>query len=248
MPRLIPRHLFPIAAIVALVMTQPVRANAFTVEQWSLSTRVETSGNYDQHSNFTIMNPFDGVLESRISPSFARAHFAWSWLAESGQFNTDITQNALDSSPGYDTEITTRVRVMTLADVTLRSQGLYTYNLPPEDLTIDVEVTYRDLGLSNPEIMLSGFFDESFFGGVAATETFDNQALLPAGRRFDIIVISRLRSSGGGSNSIGTGAGFVNLSLTAVPEPSTAVAMIIGVLTLARGRRGRLGRSMTRSP
>lgn len=232
--------LLGVAIGICMTVAASLRADSFTVEQWSLSTLVETSGNYDQHSNFTVMNPFDGILEARISPSFARAYFAWSWLAESGQFNTEISQNALDSQPGYDTAISARIRVMTLADVILRSQGSYTYNLPPEDLTIDVQVTYRDLGSpTNPSVILSGFFDDSFFGGVAGTETFDNQVMLPAGRRFDIILTCRMLG-GGGSNSIGTGAGFVNLSLIAVPEPATASAMVIGALILARGRRDRL--------
>jgi len=225
---------------ICLGMVQCVYAAAFNVEQWSLSALVETADNLDQQSNFTIMNPFDGDLEAQISPSFAQAHFAWAWLSESGQFNTDVSQMALDGQMDCSTTISTRIRIITSTDVILRAQTSYSYDLPPEDLSFVVQANYRDLSqANNPSVLIDLIAAESILGHVSGTRTFDHEVLLPAGRRFDITWLSRLRSTGGGSNSMGAGMGFMNLSLTATPEPATAGTLGLGALVLVRKRRNR---------
>ena len=239
------RVILPMCMIVAISQTvvQPARADSFTFEQFIAGTRVAgPPGQSDVHGTATIQNPLITTIQSQIGQSFAVGQLNWAWDSNVGPFNTNINQNTLDSQPGFDTSITAKITVMTVADVILRSQGSYTYTLPPEDLTVDLQVTYRDLGsLTNPSVVLSGFHDDSFFGGVAGTVPFDNQVILPAGRRFDITLTSRMLG-GGGSNTIGTGAGFVNLSLNpTIPEPAMAGALVIGALTLARGRRYRFG-------
>ncbi len=121
--------------------------------------------------------------------------------------------------------------------------GSYDYDLPA-----DGTVAYLEFGAFSfdPfEIFLDrGERADSFDGHAVGTLTFDETVLLPAGDTYQLDYQFRIESIAGASGQIGTGDGFIEFTLNAVPEPATLFLLPWAALGLYASRRRRRTRQL----
>ena len=222
-----------------LVAAVPVQAAAFTVTDWHLGTGVEGGPGYDWDISTTVQNNFQESHYASAGNSTAASTLDFAWNDNFGRFLIEGTHQAED------------------VGAVAKSSGLiYFYANEPLAYDIDISYTYDlpggalEAGFTialvedeTHEVHLSGSYHEDTWtaGPVTGTLGIQDSGILPADRLYWLQYSLELISYGN-SGLLATGSGHVDLTLTAIPEPtSLSLLGCLAPLVLRRRRAARAG-------
>ncbi len=229
-----------------LLSPSPLFAS-FQVLNWSLKTNVQISGgsqDIDRHQ--VVTNPWQFTSISQMGTNISRADYDFSWLTDGtlGNFNTDLVQTI--RTPGVTTIFDSYIDIFAASDLLVSVDFAINYQHTPGDLSdILGAVVIRNLSLPFGQ---QNVYNEGRRGGnlsfqpSSGTLSIHREDVLPAGVPYRLIFTTSCDNISDASQPP-TGtidvAGHINFAITAVPEPSTSLLAMFGLLMATCARRQR---------
>jgi len=233
-----------VASVVFALAAVPAMSGALTIDDWVLGVLVDTSPG-DAHETRLFSqpsSPFELSHEATVAPSTSSASYNIEYSQTFGQFLIESSQTALGGPFGTSATAKAAGTIWLTADapIAVSVDASYTYDLPPVSMFAQLRFVVRLL--DDPEVIFLGGSqsDDSWTGeGAAGTLTMDDSTILPAGLTYMIQYNMKVTTFGGPQNAIGTGDGYIDFTLQAVPEPATAILLLCALPLLRHRRRER---------
>ncbi len=210
--------------------------DSFTVGQWDLASAV--NGGFpdtDGHSFDTVENPFNDSHAVAVGDSTAAASYDFAWAAEFGRFLIEGTHQAEDV--GFSSTTGGWLLFYATEPVTYDIDIAYTYDLPGGALRGGFTYNLLDTDTLD-SFSVGSYHDDTWTAGpVSGTLAIQASGMLPAGHPYAFTYKMELDSYGN-SGYLATGSGHVDLTLTAVPEPTSLGPLAILALIARRRRSG----------
>ncbi len=219
----------------ALTAAVPTQAASFTVTDWRLATGVEGGPGYDWDLSLVVENDFQESHYASAGNSTAASTFDCAWNDTFGRFLIEGIHQAEDV--GASAESNGLIYFYANEPVAYDIDIAYTYDLPGGALRAGFTIVLLDVEAH--EVYLGGsYHDDTWTAGpVSGTLAIQDSGILPADRLY-VLDFKLELDSYGNSGYLATGSGHVDLTLTAVPEPTTAALLgCLAPLALRRRRR-----------
>ncbi len=217
-----------------LTAAAPTQAASFTITDWLLSTGVVGAPGSDWDHSTVVQNNFQESHYASAGNSTAASTFDFAWNDTFGRFLIEGAHQAEDVRASVDSR--GLMYFETTVDVLFDIDIAYTYNLPGGQMSGGFTYNLLDIATHENFAGSSHHADTWTAGPVSGTLAIQASGLLPAGREYAFTYKMELDTSSN-TGLLATGSGHVDLTLTAVPEP-TSLAPLGLLLLVARRRRG----------
>ena len=244
---MMPRWLTHITiAVIASLGSSTSRADLI-VDSWLLGTGVSDSnspGNpSESDATDIVQNPFNETLMAELNGSSSTAVHDFSWTADTGSFDIDVTHFLMELDG--DTSTSGRITVHPAVDSIIAFDAFFDYAWPSaaiggSSLTFSVFDNNTQEGVLSASDLGGNVGLGLPFGTLEVTAS----ALLQAGGEYEIVYTAGIRHfDPTPPGTHGDGTGNIHFTITPVPEPATASLLIAGLLLSRRRPRSRRPRS-----
>lgn len=226
--------------VVMAVLAIPRFAQAdFVVSSGIFRVGVVNSANSTNnvHTLSQIENPWSASHSASLGISFAAASYDFAWSPAGGSFLISGSNAAAGNPVNLFSACEGSIIIETTSPYLLNLEGLYNYQLASGDREARLNIRVRDVTLG--QSLYSHTSTARPITGDPATGTFQQmqELTLTPGHRFSLSYFMALDSYSGNPNVVSTGDGFVQFTLTAIPEPASAALVALGLPRLRRRAR-----------
>ena len=231
-----------VASAAFFIGLTPTVGGSFTLEQWTLSTRVQdfSSGKSDVNISDVVQNPFQLTQSVAINNGLTTATttYDFSWHDTFGTFLIQAAHEAEDID--FSTLFSRSTGGFVIAasqDLQIAIDAEYTF-LAPAPL-FHVRLSMDVIDLADNSALFFGLEEggPAFLGPPAGTLSIQDTVLVPAGSTYILGYEMLLQTFASGTDVIATADGNIAITLQTVPEPATLSLLIFGSLVLLRRRR-----------
>lgn len=231
-----PRHV-GVAAAALLAISQFAAGDVIvTTAGFDVGVMNLANGTDSIHVLWQMENPWSASHSASLGISFAAASYNFAWSAAGGSFHIAGSNGAAGNPVLLFSVAEGAITIDTMSPYLLNLEGLYHYQLASGDREARLNIRVRDLTLG--QSLYSHTSSAVPITGDPATGTFHQmqELTLTPGHRFSLSYFMALDSYSGSPNVVSTGDGFVQFTLTAIPEPASAVLLALGLPWLRRRR------------
>ncbi len=228
----------PLILLTTLVMlssAQRALAASFTVTEWFLAASVRQASGHEADFELTVTNPFSDAGFASIGISTAESVYDFAWNDNFGRFVIEGTHQAEDADASAESN--GLIYFSTTEPFAYDIDIAYSYDLPGGMLRAGFTYNLLDTDTLDSVCVGSHHDDTWTAGPVSDTLTVQHSGVLPAGHPYAFTYKMELDTYST-SGQLATGSGHVDLTLTAVPEPTTAALLgCLAPLALRRRRK-----------
>jgi hypothetical protein len=214
-----------------------VRADSFTVQQWSLSAFVINYSTGQASQDFTVVqNPFHSSHIASLGVSASAASYDFDWAEQFGHFLIDSSQQAEGVPAWYLYAASSgSIYITPSEDLLLTIDASWTFDLPAWQMESAFGVSV--VGANNHVQLFSQdvWSDPEWPGGLSDTVSINGEVILPAGETWMLGYGMHLRTEEGTQGLAATGSGYVDFEIT--PEPNTATLAALVLVAVSHRRR-----------
>lgn len=189
---------------------------------------------------FDIENPLVHEHTITMGLSEAEAEYLFSWGAGFGSFHIDGADQIHANEPSGSASTSGTMYFTSSTDLTIDISAAYTYDLPTG--LMDAGLYTRVRNVDTGDTLFGRYeLENTILSGAAGTFTIDGSVVIPAGPqyRFSYGMLVGYSST---SDTLATGSGFVDFTIT--PEPGTLALLAAFIFILPRHRH-RLAKAST---
>ncbi|MFH1417696.1 MAG: PEP-CTERM sorting domain-containing protein [Planctomycetota bacterium] len=228
-----------LAAVFVFAAAQPALGDAFTIDEWGLTTLVQTlSAGQDAEFSVVVENPFQVTHFASMGNSTSETVYDFAWGEQFGQFMIQGAQQAEDSGGGSLIYTSSEGHIIFTNNsdntITVTVEAEYAYDLPAYGMTAYVWILFADFE-THEHYFAAEEWEDTFLGGPKqGTFTMGGEGFIPAGREVYFGYTMKVDADGS-TGTFATGDGHITFTIT--PEPTTASLLALGAFMLVRRRR-----------
>ncbi|NUQ47074.1 MAG: hypothetical protein HUU22_13700 [Phycisphaerae bacterium] len=233
------KAMLPVFVVTVVLWHTHGAANAdIVVTSWVLGVSVRDSATSQMQSRVInqVQNPLDATHTAMLGISYATGTYDFAWTAAGGGFNIASSNGAAGNPVHLFSSSSGLVVMTTTSAYRLDVDALYAFHLLGGDREAMLSLLIGD-GTTG-QTLFNGTWISAPVTGDPAIGTFTIQRSfdLEPGHTYGVNYWMRVDSYSGSPSVLATGDGYVNFTLTPIPEPASVALFAFALPALLRRR------------